>query len=58
VSRLQGLDVPSRLEGEVAVFVQLANLAHYFDDDAEDEGCWLQKTYDVLRTRAPYSRTS
>ena len=57
MSRLQGLDVPSRLEGEVAVFVQLANLAHYFDDDAEDEGSWLQ-TYDVLRTRAPYSGTS
>jgi hypothetical protein len=57
VVRLQGFDVPPRLEGEVAVFVQLTNLGHYFDDVAEDEGSWLQ-TCDVLRARAPSSETS
>jgi len=34
-------DVPSRLEGELGVFDQLAHLIRCCDDDAEDAGAWL-----------------
>jgi hypothetical protein len=62
---LQGLDGPSRLEGDLAVFDLflfyfldvLAYLVHDLEDDAEDEGA-VPQTYDAPSAMAPSLGTS